>query len=334
MAKTTCVLSLTVLLALFGADQAQAQTKGGPPRLLETIRFERDVPYTASDNPQQCLDILLPKRPHDDKPLPVVMFIHGGGWKGGDKRAGIPQLIPLVETGQYAVISIGYRLSTEAIWPAQIHDCKAAIRWIRANAGKYNLDADHIGVMGPSAGGHLSAMLGTSGDVKSLEGNLGKHSEVSSRVACVVDWFGPSDLPAMNNGVPRREAADSAMSGLLGGKVEDKMDLAREASPVTYVTKDDSPFLIIHGTEDRLVPVDQSRRLHAKLKETGVDSMLIEVEGGGHGNFQSAELQRRIRLFFGKHLRGQDVSISSDAIKPDIAGRPKARTAPDRVPAE
>lgn len=328
MVKSRIVLAMTVLIGLTSGGRAGAQSAEGPRRLPDSIRVERDVPYAATDNPRQRLEILLPTTPHDGNPLPVVVFIHGGGWKGGDRRAGIPRLVPLVTTGHYAGISVGYRLSPESTWPAQVHDCKAAIRWIRANAAKYNLDPDRIGVMGPSAGGHLVAMLGTSGDVKPLEGTLGKHPDISSRVSCVVDWFGPSDLPAINNGVPRRENADSAVAGLLGGKLEEKLELAREASPITYITKDDPPFLIIHGTEDRLVPVDQSRRLNVKLKEAGVETGLIEIEGGGHGNFQSAELQRRIGLFLDKHLRGQDVSVASGSIKPDTIGRPPARNRP------
>jgi acetyl esterase/lipase len=294
---------------------------------MESVRLEPDVAYADTDNPRQRLDILIPRTPKDDKPLPVVVFIHGGGWKAGDKRGGVMRVAPLVASGRYAGISVGYRLSDEAIWPAQIHDCKAAIRWTRANAAKYHFNPDRIGVMGTSAGGHLVAMLGTSGDVKELEGTLGKNLATSSRVACGVDWFGPSDLLAINKNAPQGGTADGPVSRLLGGKVEDKQDVAREASPITYVTKDDPPFLIIHGTEDRLVPLDQSRRLDAKLKETGVDTKLIEMEGGGHGDFKSDELRRRIGLFFDKHLRGQDVEILAGVLKPDAVGRPRVRPA-------
>ena len=148
------------------ADQA--------PRLAESVRLIRDLDYGGDGNPRQSLDLLLPKdREETVRPLPLVVFIHGGAWRGGSKEGGIGRLGPLVATGQYAAASINYRLTGEASWPAQIHDCKAAIRWLRGHAGEYGLDPDRIGVMGSSAGGHLVAMLGTSGGVTELEGQPG-----------------------------------------------------------------------------------------------------------------------------------------------------------------
>lgn len=179
-----------------------------------------DIPYADTDNPRQKLDLYLPKQRKLDEPLPVVVFIHGGGWQGGDKRSGYAMVAPMVESGQYIGVSVGYRLSGEAAWPAQIHDCKAAVRWIAANAKKYSIDAKKIGVTGTSAGGHLVAMLGTSGDAPELEGQLGAHLQESSRVHCVVDQFGPADLLTMGGW---HNGPGSPESKLLGGPIQENI---------------------------------------------------------------------------------------------------------------
>jgi acetyl esterase/lipase len=287
--------------------------QGKPLRVPAIVQAELDVPYAANDNPRQRLDIYLPKNLKSDNPLPVVVFIHGGGWQNGDKRGGFGTVGPLVETGEYAGVSVGYRLSGEAIWPAQIHDCKAAIRWIRSNAKKYNLDADRIGVTGNSAGGHLVAMLGTTGDVAALEGMIGEHTGVSSRVACVVDQYGPTELLAMGG---RHNDSGSPESKLVGGAIQENKDAARSASPTNYVSKDDAPFLFIHGTNDPAVPFNQSELLAAALKKVDVEALLVPVTGGGHGNFGTPEVPGRLKAFFDKHLLGKEGPISVEPIKP------------------
>jgi acetyl esterase/lipase len=289
----------------------------GPKQPPEGIRLQSDVPYAGTDNPRQCVDLLLPEKRAGDRPLPVIVWIHGGAWLGGDKRGGMGQLARFVATGNYAGVSVGYRLSGEAIWPAQIHDCKAAIRWIRANAEKHNLDPERIGVWGSSAGGHLVAMLGTSGGVEELEGKLGPHTDADSRVQCVVDYYGPSDLLTMGDypSNMKHNAPDSPESKLVGGPVQETKEVARAASPVTYVSKDDPPFLIVHGDADMTVPYNQSERLDAALEKAGVGSTFITVQGGGHGGFRSDELLRRVGLFFDKHLRGQDAQIPDEPIR-------------------
>lgn len=286
--------------------------QGQNPRVAESVEAVLDLPYAGTDNPRQKLDLYLPKVRKDDKPLPVVVFIHGGAWQAGDKRGGFGTLAPFVVSGEYAGVSVGYRLSGEAIWPAQIHDCKAAIRWLRANAEKYNLDPTKIGVTGTSAGGHLVAMLGTTGDAPELEGTLGEHVKESSRVQCVVDQFGPTDLLAMGGS---HNNANSPESKLVGGAIQEHKEAARNASPTSYVSKDDPPYLFIHGTNDPTVPFNQSELLHEALQKVGVESVLVPVQGGGHGNFGTNEVTERMRQFFDKHLRGKDVSISSEPIK-------------------
>lgn len=298
------------------ATVESAQQPGPRRRLPESVKLEADIPYAGTDNPRQRLNLLLPRTPKGARPLPVIVYIHGGAWLGGDRSGGHGRLASFVAGGEYAGVSCGYRLTREAIWPAQIHDCKAAIRWIRANANKYNLDPDKIGVIGESAGGHLVAMLGTSGGVKELEGNLGSHKDISSRVRCVVDEFGPAELLAMQGAGSRmdHDGADSPEGKLVGGRVKDKKEVAIAASPVTYVSADDPSFLIIHGNKDPLVPYNQSERLSAVLKKAKVECYFITVDGAGHGGFRNPEVQKRERQFFDKCLRGVKATISEEKI--------------------
>ncbi|HEX5102226.1 MAG TPA: alpha/beta hydrolase, partial [Pirellulaceae bacterium] len=254
------------------------------------------------------LDVLKPKA-ESDKPRPCIVWIHGGGWQNGNKSSGLARLAGYVASGDYVGVSVGYRLTDKGSWPAQIHDCKAAIRWIRANAEKLGIDPNKIGVWGSSAGGHLVSHLGTSGDVKEVEGELGT-TGVSSRVACVVDFCGPSDFPSFQ----LTSGAQGPVSKLLGGVPKDKPDAAKQASPITFVTKDDPPFLIVHGTDDRTVPFDQADRFHDAQKKAGVDSTFIKIEGGGHG-IGGPEVEARVRAFFEKHLLGKDVEVSAEPIK-------------------
>ena len=322
---------MTCAVLGWAAATVEAAQPLGPPRVPDAVRLEADISYADSDHPRQRLDLLLPRKPASDKPLPVVAFIHGGAWLGGDKRGGWGNVTSYVVSGQYAGVSIGYRLSQDAKWPAQIHDCKAAIRWLRGNAKKYNLDPERIGVWGASAGGHLVAMLGTSGDVKDLEGTLGKHADLSSRVQCVVDYFGPSDFLTIGKYPSKlaHDAADSPEAKLIGGAIAERQDAARNASPVTFATKDDPPFLILHGDKDDVVPYNQSERMDEALKKAGASSVLVKVEGAGHG-FGGEEINRRVRQFFDKHLRGVEATIS-DA---PIAAPPRPGSRPDRPAAE
>lgn len=309
---TALVLLGFAALATIGS----AQQPGPRRKLPEAVKLEADIPYAGTDNPRQRLNLLLPRTPKDTRPLPVIAYIHGGAWLGGDRSGGHGRLASYVAGGEYAGISIGYRLTREAIWPAQVHDCKAALRWIRANAKKYNLDPDKIGLIGESAGGHLVAMLGTSGGVKELEGNLGPHKDISSRVQCVVDEFGPAELLAMQVAGSRmdHDGPNSPEGKLIGGRVKDKKEVAIAASPVTHVSADDPPFLIIHGNKDPLVPYNQSERLSAALKKAKVECYFITVVGAGHGGFRNPEVQKRERQFFDKCLRGVKATISEQEI--------------------
>lgn len=279
---------------------------------LDAIQIHRDLAYAGTDNPRQKLDLFLPKKRVDAKPLPVIVFVHGGGWQKGDKTGGARYVASFVQSGRYAGVSVGYRLSDEARWPAQVFDCKAAIRWIRANAKQYDLDPARIGVWGLSAGGHLVSLLGTSGDVPELEGDLGPHTRESSRVACVVNFYGPEDFMTMLPAEAHGEAR-GAIGALFGGSLREKAAEAKAASPVTYITPDDPPIFTAHGTKDPLVPFAQAQQLDAALKRAGVPHLLMEMTGAGHG-FRSAELDQRIAQFFEKHLHGVETAIATTPI--------------------
>lgn len=279
-----------------------------------------DIPYAGTDHPRQRLDLLLPRDRASEKPLPVIAVIHGGAWRAGDKRAVLARLVPRLASGKYAGVSIGYRLSSDDLWPAQIHDCKAAIRWIRGNADKYGLDPERIGVLGWSSGGHLAAVLGTSGGVSAMDGNVGEHTDQSSRVTCVIDQFGPVELLTMGDfpSAMQHNAPGSPEARLLGGPVQANWEKARSASATTYVSEDDPPFFIVHGTADPMVPYPQSVILHNALQKAGVVSHLQTIVGGGHGHFGTPELDCRMDDFFAKHLLGEDVAVHSSPLLPGM----------------
>ena len=297
------------------SQRGKAPARSTARPLPENIDAKLDIPYAATENPRQMLDLYLPTKRATDKPLPVVVFIHGGGWKAGDKSGGIGNVGRFVSSGHYAGISVGYRLTDEAPWPAQIHDCKAAIRWIKGNAKELGLDATKIAVWGSSAGGHLVSFLGTSGDVKELEGTLGKFTDQDSKVTCVVNFFGPENFITMvtQESTIDRTTPNYPEALLLSGRVQDKPEMAREASPITHVSAGDAPVLTAHGTKDPLVPYAQALELNAALKKAGIESLLITMTNGGHG-FRSPDLDQRVEKFLDKHLRGVAADISTEAI--------------------
>jgi acetyl esterase/lipase len=220
--------------------------------------------------------------------LPVVVWIHGGAWWAGSKE--FSPTTPLLSRG-YATARLNYRLSQEAPWPAQIDDCKAAIRWLRNNSGTYHFDPDRIGVWGASAGGHLVAMLGVTGDK-------------DSRVQAVCDWFGPADLTTMFElKLPNQNRENtSPVVQLLGGPKAATKEQAAAASPLMYVNKNAAPFLIMHGDKDPLVPLSQSEQLDAALRKVGANSELVVIPGAGHG-LAGPDIFKQVQEFFDKHLK-------------------------------
>jgi acetyl esterase/lipase len=264
--------------------------------LPEGTRVERDLAYVPNGHERQRLDLYLPATGTN---LPLIVWIHGGAWMGGSKER--PPGLRFLKEG-YAVASLNYRLSQHAKFPAQIEDCKAAIRFLRSNAARHGIDPKRIGVWGASAGGHLVALLGTTGDVKEFD--KGKDLEVSSNVQAVCDFFGPSDFLQMNR-MPsdiNHDAPDSPEAKLIGGAVHDNKEESARANPITYISPADAPFLILHGDQDRTVPINQSELLHEALKKAGVESAFHVVKGAGHG-FSGPEIQEMVRKFFEKHLK-------------------------------
>jgi acetyl esterase/lipase len=303
------VLLLSPALAQQPPTKAKAQAA---PALPDNVIAETDVEYAKAGDVSLQLDVYKPKA-ESAKPRPCVVWIHGGSWRSGNKSSGARLLAPLVETGDYVGVSVGYRLTDVASWPAQIYDCKAAIRYLRANANKLGIDPNKIGVWGASAGGHLVALLGTSGDVKEVEGNLGT-TGVSSRVNCVVDFFGPADFLLYDLTSPRLNEPGNAIYKLFGGPPKEKADVAKQISPVTFVSKDDPPFLIMHGTKDPTVNINQSERLYDLQKQAGASTLLVKVIDGGHG-FASPDVSTRVKAFFDKQLLGKDVAVSEESIQ-------------------
>lgn len=262
------------------APLAVARPGSGGTSLPEGTKVLKDLAYVSGGHERQKLDLYLPP---SGARWPLVAAIHGGAWRMGSKE-GEPAGA-FVARG-FAVAAVNYRLSQDAVFPAQIEDAKAAVRWLRANAARYGYDPDRIASYGTSAGGHLAALLGTTGDVNGFD--VGENPGVSSRVQAVVDFFGPTDFLQMDahrlspQAMPH-DAPDSPESQLVGAPIRDHADRVARANPITYVTRDDPPFLIVHGDADALVPHHQSELLEAALRKAGVRVRLVTIPGGPHG---------------------------------------------------
>ena len=227
---------------------------------------------------------------------PVIVFLHGGGWKVGDKNEIEPYVARFTEAG-FAVASVNYRLSGDGRFPTQIFDCKTAVRFVRANAGEYGLDPKRVGVLGFSAGGHLAALLGTTEGVKKLEDGAGGNPAASSRVEAVVDVSGPTDLTIPTHSLIGKISVD----GLLGGTAKEKPELARETNPALYATPDDAPTLLIYGDRDELVLPVNAQILADALHKVGAEATILTVHGGKHVPFFEGQQQAAL-AFFERHL--------------------------------
>jgi acetyl esterase/lipase len=267
---------------------------GAATKVPEGVEVLRDLEYAQAKGVSLKLDLYRPSA-KPSAPMPLVIWVHGGGWRNGSK-ANCPAA--WLATKGYAVASLDFRLLPEHPWPAQIEDPIAALRWLRQESGKYGFDAERSAAMGASSGGHVVALWGT----LSLP--------ASDKVKAVVDLYGPTDLLTMPPNVlsEKRTRADLAKANgalLLGGVVMDQPEKAKAVSALHQVSKDDVPFLILHGTADPGVPVDQSERLHAALKAAGVESTLKLLPGAGHGGkeFDSTESRTLIQGFLDKYLK-------------------------------
>jgi len=273
---SAAVFALVALLLLVAA-----------PRDSAALTVERDVVYGTAQGTPLLLDLAMPKT--GKGPFPVVVFLHGGGWSEGNRQE-MNHFIEGVAGLGYVGVTVAYRLVPAARFPAQLEDCKAAVRWLRANAAKYRINPKRIGVVGFSAGGHLASMLGVTGKNDGLEG-AGGNPDQSSRVQAVVSFFGLTDFSTRDW---PRDLENGVIEPFLGGSFANHADEYRRASPITYVTSDAPPFLFFHGSEDKLVPVDQSKRLGEKLRNAGVFAEVNVLEGEGHG-FTDATNQKAMR---------------------------------------
>jgi len=283
--------------AMFGGKFAFVLPTSPVP-IPEGVVEKKDVEYgNIGGSRPLLLDLYMPDKL--DKPAPGLIFIHGGGWEAGNRSDYKYYTVRYAKRG-YVVATISYRFSQEAPFPAAVQDAKCAVRWMRANAEKYHINPDKIAVIGGSAGGYLSMMIGYSSDVPELEGD-GGHEGVSSRVQAVVDLYGPTDIEcpeARDEGVVRK---------FIGKTYDEAPEQYKLATPITHLTKDDPPTLIIHGTIDDIVPIAQSDLLAGKLEALGIPCEYDKIEGWPHTLDAAVEVNKRVQWymnrFFDKYLR-------------------------------
>ncbi|MGB1126583.1 MAG: alpha/beta fold hydrolase [Phycisphaeraceae bacterium] len=261
----------------------------------------RGITYATVGDRELKLDLYLPE--DADSPS-LVVWVHGGAWIKGHRY---PCPIRYLNDEGFAVASVSYRFAQDAVFPAQLHDCKAAVRFLRANAEEYGYNAERIGAAGASAGGHLVSLLGTTSNDNKSHGKVGEHHDVSSAVDAVYNLFGPTDLINLDDDSDQAKGRPNPISMLLGADPDDEPELAKAADPATYVDENDPPVLIVHGTNDQLVPLSQSEYLAKKLKASDVDHRLVVLKGAGHGGraFRTKERRDEVIAFFTKHLIGE-----------------------------
>lgn len=241
-----------------------------------------DLAYAEVDGHSLALDVY---RPGGNEPAPVVIYLHGGGWQVGDKTDGVKERLEPMAARGVAVVSANYRFVAAATYPAQVHDVKGVVRWLRAHGADYGLATERIGIWGVSAGAYLASMVGLTPGQRALEGSTGGNPSHSSTVQAVVHWFGQSDLlvNARRSWLERQILNPPFEGPLLGvDSVENHADVARAASPLSWVTANAPPFLVAHGDQDRVTPPSESLALHDALVRAGARSTMVLVGGAGH----------------------------------------------------
>lgn len=308
---STLVAALAVALAGPTAlAEGRWKTSPAETHLISQISTsKRNLQYSRTGDARHTMDVFMPKHAAG-KNVPVILWIHGGAWRAGDK-GWVPGLRSMLEAG-FAVASVNYRLAPAAVFPAQIDDCREAVRYLRRNAAELGIASDRIGVWGESAGGHLAALLGTTA-----------HLDESARVSAVCDWYGPTEMVSMGflSAVLKARGGGDPVGDLLGGALEHRDEAARLASPLTYVTPAAVPFLIMHGNADVVVPVNQSQLLVDALKKVGAEVEFVLMQGAKHTDdrFLQPESIRRVISFFQKHLNSESVDagdISQESVSP------------------
>ena len=284
-------IALSLLLSFVSARAAELP-------IPDAITFERGIEYTNPDDQHLQLNLARPKT--GTGPFPAVICIHGGGFRAGSREGYNKLCLTLAQNG-YVAATISYRLAPKFQFPAAVHDTKAAVRWLRANATKYNVDPARIGVTGGSAGGHLVQFLGVTEGVKQFEGT-GGNPDQSSAVTCVVNYYGPSDfLQSYGKSVDAHEV----LPLWFGGNLETQRHKHILGSPLNWVTPLAAPTLIIHGTEDKYVAHEQGVWMADRLKASGVEVQLLTLPGAGHGfkGDDAAKAEEAMLAFFAKHLK-------------------------------
>ena len=285
-------------LAIFIAALSLSPTLPAADAVPDDVIFEPAVEFAVAGGEHLQLDLARPK--NGDGPFPAIVCIHGGGFRAGKREAYDKLCTTLAQQG-YVAITVTYRLAPAFPFPAAVHDCKAAVRWLRANDAKYHVDPARIGVTGGSAGGHLAQFLGVTAGVKEFEGDAG-NADQSSSVACVVNFYGPSDF---TKSYGKSVDAAEVLPLFLGGDVEHALQNHIRSSPLNWVTPDAVPTLCVHGTDDKYVAYEQAVWLTDRLKACGVEVELLTLEGAGHG-FKGADAdkaQTALLAFFAKHLK-------------------------------
>ncbi len=302
--------SLTVCLAALAClvCTTVVEAKGRPdPKLPPGVEMKRDIVYGQGGGHDLTLDLFLPKG--GTTPRPGIVFIHGGGWKGGTRRQFHRQAAYLAGKG-YVGACITYRLSGEAKFPAALEDCKCAVRWMRHNAKTYQIDPKRIAACGGSAGGHLASMVGVTDKSHGFEGR-GGHTGQSSAVQLVVDFNGVSDLEDLG----KRAKLGNSMEKFLGAAYAQDPKLYAKASPIRYINAKSPPMLFLHGTADTTVPFEQSLRMMKELQGLGIDAALYEAKGAKHAFFNRpphfTPTLKRMEVFLDKHFRGRNTTTST-----------------------
>lgn len=294
------IIALASLVIVLNLSHGIAQTNPVIRLFPEGTVLRENVNYNNDNHHKHLLDIYMPSRTQGK--VPLIILIHGGAWLSNDKYADINYMrntvADIINCG-YALASIDYRWSTEAVFPAQIQDCNRAVSFLYDHADHYNLDRNRFAVMGFSAGGHLASLLGLSKN-NSIEAFFMPGTTQSFHIRAVVDFYGPSDLMLL----PRAGDGTSPEARLIGAAPLERPDLAKEASPLTYIDKDDPPFLIIHGEKDDMVPVIHSRLISSWLSVTGVQNELVIIEGAPHFGemFDSAMVRKKVISFLTDHF--------------------------------
>jgi acetyl esterase/lipase len=277
--NTTRIVLSAVLAATLGGQEKKQQGPQPPFVLPERVEIKKDIEYARAGERALLLDLFLPKE--GAGPFPAVVYVHGGGWSGGNKSAFHRQAAHMATKG-FAGACIQYRLSGEAKYPAALHDVKAAVRWLRANAKQYKIRADRIGATGGSAGGHLVSLLALTAGKAELEGKVGV-TGVSSAVQAVAAFNPALDLTGM--GKAGSENAQGALLRFLGKSYNEAPELYKEASPFTHVNAKAPPFLFLHGTADQTVAYEQSVMMQHELHKAGRHAELMTATGAEHGFF-------------------------------------------------